>query len=142
MTYQPTRPPITEPPPVDLPEPYRALVLAYEAELDRPEMHPGWRRFEPFNHLGRDGSDASYRRFARVKWLLMRRKLLLHRDDAGLPAPRDWEVRVVPDPRRAGFCYVQPIEPRHSARQVTGEPPPIGLVISDPHPTGGSIVPF
>lgn len=107
--------PHSDPIPDDLPTATRLVVLGYDAELD--ELHPGWRHREPFPHL-------DYAPLARVKWLLKRRELLLFRKD-GRPAPRDWTVKVIPDPRNPRRCFVVPEDPSTVApveRVITTEP--------------------
>ena len=127
MSY-PDRDQITGPPPADTPPAVVELVTAYEAELDA--AHPGWRRFEPFNHL-------DYDPLARVKWLLKRRPRLLHRE-----AAPDWKVQIIPSPKNPRMCFAHPIIPAAARREMTTDPPPIGFALSNPHPTGGSVVPW
>lgn len=113
--------PHSDPIPDDLPDRYRAVVLAYDGELD--QIHPGWRRKQPFGEL-------EYDDLARVKWLLKRRELLLHRRLTGpgqsVPAPRDWTVKILPTPADPRQCFALPIDPQasvHTRRDVTDEPP-------------------
>jgi len=77
------------------------MIVAYEVELD--EIHPGWRRRERF-----DVVDLPLKR--RLKWLLKRHAMLGRWED-GRPAPLDWEVRIVADPRRSDGCFAFPVEP-------------------------------
>lgn len=137
------REPIEGPPPADTPPEVAKLVLAYEDELDR--LHAGWRRYEPFAHLDYDS-------LARVKWLLKRRQLLLHREwipgRNGMPAvsraaPRDWKVRIIPSPKSPRMCFAHPVIPEAFRRAVTDDPPsPLGLALSTPYPTGSSLIPW
>ena len=139
------RPPIEGPPPADTPPAVAELVLAYENELDA--LHPGWRRYEPFAHFDYDS-------LARVKWLLKRRQLLLHREwtagrNGSAPtsraAPRDWKVRIIPSPKSPRMCFAHPVIPEAVRRTMTDQPPSpigLGLTISTPHPTGSSVIPW
>jgi hypothetical protein len=128
---------ITAEPPPDTPPAVAALVLAYEAELD--QVHPGWREYEPFGHLDYDA-------LARVKWLLKRRQLLLHREAAPggktRASPRDWKVQIIPSPNNPRMCFAHPIIPQAVRRSITTDPPPVGFALSNPYPTGGSVVPW
>lgn len=106
--------------PDDLAPAVASTVADYEAEMD--VIHPGWRVRAPFHML-------PYDRLARMKWLMKRRSLLLHRertvDRFGKPttrsAPRDWEVLIVPDARDKRKCYAHPVIPAE-VREVTREP--------------------
>jgi hypothetical protein len=68
-------------------------ITSHETELDG--IWPGWRQKERFDH-------TDYALKARIKWLLKRLALLTSRDEAGRPAPKDWDVLVVKAPRHSG----------------------------------------
>ena len=106
--------------PDDLPDTVRAVVLAYDGELD--ELHPDWRQRAPFGALPLNA-------LARVKWLLKRRELLLYREGSetsSRPAPRNWIVKIVPSPADPRQCFAVPVDPASMApqlRTITTEPP-------------------
>lgn len=76
-------------------------IVAIELELDT--ILPGWRAKAPFHK-------TAYLIKARVKWLLKRHLLLTH-TDGGQPAPLDWDVLVVRDPKNPNQCYAHPVLP-------------------------------
>ena len=79
---------------VCLPASLAAILTDLEAELDL--VWPGWRWRQPF-------TDLPFEHAARVKWLLLRHKLV--------SAGTDYPVKIVLDPNRPGKCYAQPVYP-------------------------------
>lgn len=86
----------------DLPVYIVDKINAHEAELDA--IWPNWRQKERFDHV-------DYALKARIKWLLKRLSLLTSRDEAGRPAPKDWDVLIVKDRRNPSQCYAHPVIP-------------------------------
>ena len=107
-----------------------ALVRDYERELDA--VHPKWRsekrQERRFDHF-------PVERLERVKWLLLRRQLLLHQEH-GQPVPRDWEVRLVRDRMNQAKVMAVPTLPAtpQPRAEIGGEPPPVVVVRTYPMP--------